>query len=56
MGNKAQTYVCGNAGDAFSHVLNDLRDKALSYPSPTLGWYEYSAPQHAKPTDRGLGQ
>jgi len=52
MGNKAQTYVCSNAGDAFSHVLNDLRDKALSYPSKTLGWYEYSAPQHAKPTDR----
>jgi hypothetical protein len=52
MGDKAQTYVCSNAGDAFSHVLNDLRDKALSYPSPTLGWYEYSAPQHAKPTDR----
>ena len=52
MGDKAQTYVASNAGDAFSHVLNDLRDKALSYPSKTLGWYEYSAPQHAKPTDR----
>lgn len=52
MGNKAQTYVCSNAGDAYSKVLNDLRDRALSYPSKTLGWYEYSAPQHSKPSDR----
>jgi hypothetical protein len=39
-----QTLVCSNAGDAYSVVLNDLRERALSYPSPTLGWYEYSAP------------
>lgn len=48
----AQTFVTSNAGDAFSLVLNSLRDKALSYPSPTLGWYEYSAPARAKLTDR----
>jgi len=47
-----QTLVCSNAGDAYSIVLNDLRERALSYPSPTLGWYEYSAPAHCKVDDR----
>ena len=47
-----QTLVCSNAGDAYSVVLNDLRERALSYPSPTLGWYEYSAPAHCKVDDR----
>ena len=47
-----QTLVCSNAGDAYSTVLNDLRERALSYPSPTLGWYEYSAPAHCKVDDR----
>jgi phage terminase large subunit-like protein len=47
-----QTLVCSNAGDAYSVVLNDLRERALSYPSPTLGWYEYSAPAHCKIDDR----
>ena len=47
-----QTLVCSNAGDAYSTVLNDLRERALSYPSPTLGWYEYSAPPHCKIDDR----
>ena len=51
-GPNAQTYVTSNAGDAFSTVLNDLRDRALSYPHPSLGWYEYSAPQHCKVTDK----
>ena len=41
----AQTFVTSNAGDAFSEVLNDLRERALDYPSPTFAWYEYSAPQ-----------
>ena len=48
----AQTYVASNAGDAFSTVLNDLRDRQLSFPSKSLGWYEYSAPQHSKPSDK----
>jgi len=47
-----QTLVCSNAGDAYSIVLNDLRERALSYPSPTLGYYEYSAPPHCKVDDR----
>ena len=38
----AQTLVTSNAGDAFSEVLNDLRERALDYPSPTFAWYEYS--------------
>ena len=48
----SQTIVVSNAGDAFSTVLNELREKALSYPAQSFGWYEYSAPQHAKVTDR----
>ena len=48
----AQTFLCSNAGDAFSTVLNDLRDRAMSYPAKTLGWYEWSAPQHCKIDDR----
>jgi phage terminase large subunit-like protein len=47
-----QTLVCSNAGDAYSTVLNDLKERAMSYPSPTLGWYEYSAPPHCKVDDR----
>lgn len=48
----SQIYVASNAGHAYSLVLNDLRDRALTNPSPTLGWYEFSAAQHCKPTDR----
>lgn len=40
----AQSLYCSNAGDAFSTVLNDLRSRAMEYPSPTFGFYEYSAP------------
>ena len=47
----AQTFLCSNAGDAFSTVLNNLRDRAISYPAQSLGWYEYSAPQHSKIND-----
>jgi len=48
----SQTILVSNAGDAFSKVLNDLRDRAMSYPAPSLGWYEYSAPAHMKIDDR----
>ena len=51
-GPNAQTYITSNAGDNFSSVLNSLRDRHLSYPHPSLGWYEYSAPQHCKVTDK----
>jgi phage terminase large subunit-like protein len=48
----AQTLLTSNAGDAFSTVLNDLRERALSFPPKTFGFYEYSAPQFASITDR----
>jgi phage terminase large subunit-like protein len=48
----AQTLLTSNAGDAFSTVLNDLRERALSFPPQTFGFYEYSAEQFAKITDR----
>lgn len=44
----SQTLLTSNAGDAFSTVLNDLRERALSYPSKTFGFYEYSAPMEAR--------
>jgi phage terminase large subunit-like protein len=47
-----QTLTTSNAGDNTSSVLNNLREMALSYPSDTFGWYEYSAPAHCKITDR----
>lgn len=48
----SQTFVTSNAGDMFSSVLNDLRSRAISYPSRSLGWYEYSAPERAKLNDK----
>jgi phage terminase large subunit-like protein len=48
------TMVTSNAGDMFSTVLNDLRSRALSYPSQTFGWYEYSAPDFCKIDDRSV--
>ena len=48
----AMTFITSNAGDGFSTVLNDLRERCLSYPPENLGYYEWSAPQHCKITDR----
>lgn len=48
----AQTLLCSNAGDAFSVVLNGLRERALENPPKTFGFYEYSAPQFCKIDDR----
>jgi phage terminase large subunit-like protein len=48
----SQTLLCSNAGDAFSTVLNSLRSLALENPPKSFGFYEYSAPQHCKITDR----
>ena len=47
----AQTLMTSNAGDAFSTVLNNLREKALSYPPETFGFYEYSADPFSKIDD-----
>jgi phage terminase large subunit-like protein len=47
-----QSFYTSNAGDAWSLVLNNLREKCLSYPPKSLGFYEYSAPQYCKINDR----
>jgi len=49
---QAMTLMTSNAGDGFSTVLNDLRERCLSYPPDNLGYYEWSAPQHCKINDR----
>jgi phage terminase large subunit-like protein len=48
----SHTLLCSNAGDAFSVVLNGLRERALENPPKSFGFYEYSAPQYCKITDR----
>lgn len=48
----SHTLLTSNAGDAFSIVLSDLRERALSYPPKTFGFYEYSAPQYCKINDK----
>jgi len=48
----SQALFTSNAGDAFSTVLNDLRERAIDYPPKSFGFYEYSAPQYCKITDR----
>jgi phage terminase large subunit-like protein len=48
----SQTLLTSNAGDAFSIVLNGMRERALENPPKSFGFYEYSAPQYCKVTDR----
>lgn len=48
----AQTLLTSNAGDAFSTVLNGMRERALDNPPKSFGFYEYSAPQYCKLDDR----
>ena len=48
----SHTLLTSNAGDAFSIVLNQLRERALENPPKSFGFYEYSAPQYAPVTDR----
>ncbi len=48
----SMTLLTSNAGDAFSVVLNQLRERALDNPPKSFGFYEYSAPQYCKITDR----
>lgn len=48
----SHTLLTSNAGDAFSIVLNELRERALENPPKSFGFYEYSAPQYCKITDR----
>jgi hypothetical protein len=44
--------LTSNAGDAFSSVLNSLRERALDNAPKSFGFYEYSAPQYCKIDDR----
>lgn len=48
----AQTLTTSNSGTAFSTVLNGLREQAITNPNPSLGWYEYSAPDLCRLDDR----
>jgi phage terminase large subunit-like protein len=48
----SQSLYTSNAGDAFSTVLNNLRERAMSFPPESFGFYEYSAPQFCSITDR----
>ena len=44
----SQSLFTSNAGDNFSKVLNDMRNRAQEYPPKELGYWEYSAPQYCK--------
>nr|QSE37224.1 MAG: terminase large subunit [Caudoviricetes sp.] len=48
----SQTFTTTNAGDAFSTVLLNMRERAFDYPPPEFAWYEYSAPQFARIDDK----
>jgi phage terminase large subunit-like protein len=48
----SQTLLTSNAGDAFSVVLNGMVERAKENPPKSFGFYEYSAPQYCKITDR----
>jgi len=48
----SHTLLTSNAGDAFSSVLNNIRERAIDYPPKSFGFYEYSAPQYCKIDDR----
>ena len=48
----SQVLLTSNAGDAFSTVLNNLRERALSHPPKSLGFWEYSADDFSKITDK----
>jgi len=48
----SQILLTSNAGDAFSQVLNDLRNRAMSYPPKSMGYWEYSAEDFARLDDK----
>ena len=48
----SQIFMTSNAGDMYSKVLNDMRSMCLSYPPATMGYWEYSADDFAKITDK----
>ena len=44
----SQALFTSNAGDAFSTVLNNMRENALGNPPESFGFYEYSANPYTK--------
>lgn len=46
-----QLWITSNAGDGTSTVLNELRARALTFESPRIGWYEWSAEPNADVND-----
>ncbi len=48
----SQIFMTSNAGDMYSTVLNNMRSMCLSYPPATMGFWEYSADDFSKITDR----
>ncbi len=44
----AQSLFTSNAGDAFSTVLNNMRENAIANPPESFGFYEYSANPYTK--------
>jgi phage terminase large subunit-like protein len=48
----SQVLMTSNAGDAFSTVLNTLRQRAIDHPPASLGYWEYSADEFAKIHDK----
>lgn len=48
----SQILLTSNAGDMYSSVLNNIRQKALSYPPKSLGYWEYSAEDFASIHDK----
>jgi phage terminase large subunit-like protein len=44
----SQSLFTSNAGDAFSTVLNSMRENALGNPPESMGFYEYSANPYTK--------
>jgi phage terminase large subunit-like protein len=48
----SQRFYTSNAGTAESEVLNHMRERSMASPPKSLGFYEYSAPEHCDIWDR----
>ena len=48
----SQRFYTSNAGHKDSHVLNEMRERSLSKPPKSVGYYEYSAPDNCDIWDR----
>lgn len=48
----SQRFYTSNAGTAESEVLSHMRERSMANPPKSLGFYEYSAPEHCDIWDR----